>query len=536
MTATEVIAKLKVDGASTFISAFQGAGKAVGVLGNAMSGVGGIMNTVMGVAGGNLLSSGIQSLTSGLMGFASQSVQAANAAEEWQMALRGMGNSAEDVQSKMNFINRLAIPSTFTASQLRESALMLEGMGIRAERALPAIAKITMGTGRGTREDLAMLAGMFGRMGTGQAPELEALSHFGITQKQLAAFGAIQGNAESMLNAIEAMANSKFGTIFETMANTGSAKLSSLADMWQQFMEKIGGLVMRWIGPTLDRLSEWGRYILQSGWLDKLVGQLASLGSLNGSWLDRPVALLMALAEKLPVAFRMAGDALGTAVTTAMQVFQKGIAPLMAGTVGLRLDRASQEALPKWMFGPGNKDGNWWTRSKEQVLADFDAGIKAREDRWLKGNRVGVWQNLTGGLSDAWNVISGRADQIMASMSAQPTGGGGVPTDPNPERKWGTAVAQAMGQPLERIASNTGEMASEMKSWTQDLRRFVVGGGGDINATPSEIGAFGRRAGRGRIPIQVDAGGRALSSAIEEIVQQAVAQLARQGVMQISVR
>lgn len=532
MTAAEIVAKLSIQGLPEWKQGMDHASTAVEKLGRAAGGIGDLFKNMMGFAGGQLLANAIQSIGSGLVGFVSQSITAANAAEEFQMALMGMGNSAEVVKGKMDFINKLAVPSTFTAAQLRESALMLEGMGIRAERALPAIAKIAMGTGRGTREDLMMLGSMFGRMGTGQAPELEALSHFGITQKQLASFGAIQGNAKSMLDAIEKMANDKFGSIFETMANTGSAKLSSLQDMWQQFMEKTGGALMNWLGPTLDRLGQWGRYLFDSGWLDKLTGQLSALGSGDGSWLDRPVAMLLALAENLPSMFEAAGKVLANAFEYVQKTMQQAFMPIMSGSMSEMLTMAWVKATPAIMFASRDESG---VHRKQRRLEELQGQSVVKEAAYMLDNPINAYQSLTMPAANAIEKVSARTDEILASMAAF-RASGGLPTDPDPSAGWGKAVADSMTQPLDAIAKHTASMDSNLQAWTKDLKRFVIGGASaaEMGLSPVDIGRM--RPGNGPIPMRIDAGGQRLNMAIEEIVQRAVAQMARQGYMQITVR
>jgi hypothetical protein len=185
----------------------------------------------------------------------------------------------------------------------------------------------------------------------------------------LAQFGAVFGpngemlsDAKTGLDALERLIETRFGRILELAAKTGPAKLSAMADMWEQTVARMGDALKALVMPIVERLSGWLKFIMDTGWLDRFASGMAEAFGIAGGATANPIDAIMAkalaLAEQLPQIMHNAAMAFARVMEAVFGKFDQLVGILSGDTLGLRLDRMIQAALPDWMFGAGT-DMRW---------------------------------------------------------------------------------------------------------------------------------------------------------------------------------
>lgn len=511
-----LLVRVGIRGVQDVTTGLQQVGDSAKAAGNSI----GVLDIALGTLAGNLASKvvgGILSLPAMFYNAGAAAVATSNKFESIRVGLEAITGSAAEAERKMQFIKALAIPSEYTAGQLAEAGMMIEGMGLRLEKVLPLITKLTMGTRRTGEEYQRMaVSSVFGRLAQGVQPEMEAMSAFGISRGALAEFGAKFGpngemlsSAQEMLDALERLINTRFGRALELAANSGQAKMSALADMWEQSVARIGDAVKRMVMPVVDRLGSWLQFMLTSGWLDALSNKLGAAFGMIGKdapdRIDNVMATVLAVAEKLPDLMKNAAAVFAEGIKVAVDQLVKAVSYLSAGTLGLRIDRSMQEALPDYMFGP---NAPTWVkavmrsipgigmflgaRSKAEVLAGFDEEIKRREA--LAAKSTYAFLDATQGqiLSAGSGSMSGPTiDQLRMSylqaFKSMGAAGTALPYDPNPEQGWGRLAAPITdtANASRATARNTREMADAFR----DMRGTLFGGGQRARGAVSSIEA-----------------------------------------------
>lgn len=478
----------------------------------------GVLDIALGTLAGNIAGKvlgGLMSLPGMLFNAGAAAVNLSNQFEGIKVGLEAITGSAAKAEQKMAFIKALAIPSEYTAGQLAEAGMMIEGMGLRMEKVLPLVTKLTMGTRRTGEEYQRMAVGsIFGRLAQGVQPEMQAMSAFGIGRGALAEFGAKFGpngemlsTAKEMLDALERLIETRFGRALELAANTGQAKMSALADMWEQSVARLGDALKRLVMPAVDQLAGWFRFMLQGGWIDQFATRLGSAFGIAGDAIKSPmdfvISHLLAVAENLPDMLKTAAQAFSDIMDRVFGKWDAMTKILAGGTLGLRLDRMVQETLPTWMFGA---DAPPWAkamlkavpgiglfagaRSKREVLADFDAEIKRREDMLTQpAFMAAITEALAPGskTTDYGAIVKSRAAQLFLQMRALPASATVVPGDPDPSAGWGKLAA-----PIADTATATRATAKhtrEMADAFRDLRGTMFGGGQRTRGAVSSIEA-----------------------------------------------
>jgi hypothetical protein len=324
------------------------------------------------------------------------------------------------------------------------------------------------------------------------------MSAFGLSRAALAQFGAVFGpngemlsDAKTGLDALERLIETRFGRILELAAKTGPAKLSAMADMWEQTVARMGDALKALVMPIVERLSGWLKFIMDTGWLDRFASGMAEAFGIAGGATANPIDAIMAkalaLAEQLPQIMHNAAMAFARVMEAVFGKFDQLVGILSGDTLGLRLDRMIQAALPDWMFGTGKKVfGTQWLSggpTKTQVLAGFDAEI-ARRERDAVGQ--GSMAMLTERLSRLMPPRESRVAELLARFRQTATAAT-LPTDPNPELGWGTLAAPMVStaSSSRETARNTRQMADSLR----DLRATVWGGGSRTRGAVSSVEA-----------------------------------------------
>lgn len=455
----------------------------------------GAASTMLGVLGSGVVSS-IAKLPAMLLGAAGSAVKLSNEFESIEVGLQAITGSAETAAQKMSFIKQLAVPSELTARQLAQAGMMIEGMGLRMERVLPLVTKLTMGTRRVGEEYQRMAVGsVFGRLAQGMMPEIEALSSFGISRAALAQYGAVFGpngellsGAETSLNAIEKLINTRFGRALELAANTGQARLSALADMWEQAVARLGEALKRFVMPVVERLGEWLKWLQESGWLNQLAERLGAVfGNIGSNALgpiDTIMATVLAVAERLPQLLKVAGEWFGVALNNATAGLVMVVDMLSSGAIGSLARAQAHEAWAATGLSFNRagrlRDAAAWREVAASQMAEAQAKRDLNAKRMAKGFSAIPSE---AGIPERRNAIL----QEFAKARASGALAGGLPQDQHPELGWGNLIPA-----IARTAHATGETARNTRSMAEslrDLRATVWGGGRRTHATVSSIEA-----------------------------------------------
>jgi len=202
-------------------------------------------------------------------------VQAAFNFEELQGRLAALKGPAK-ANDIIDFVRKLAEPSNFTTDQLANSAVQLEAFGLNAKRILPTIAQLGMAFGADA-EKLRLLTDMFGRLSQGQLPDVQVMAQFGLSKSKLMKEGIKFDNQGSLVSstrevfvAIEKIVNREYNKIFETMANTGNAKLASVTDVFERLKIQVGNSLMDVAKNSLNSLAGLLSAIERTGILEKV--------------------------------------------------------------------------------------------------------------------------------------------------------------------------------------------------------------------------------------------------------------------------
>jgi hypothetical protein len=192
---------------------------------------------------------------------AKETIKAAFAFETLQQRLSAL-TTPEKATEILDFVRRLAEPSNFTTEQLANSAVQLEAFGLQSRRILPIIAQLGMAFGADS-EKLRTLTDMFGRLSQGQMPDVQVMAGFGISKSKLMkegikfdAQGSLLSSTREVFAALEKIVERDYKKIFETMKNTGDAKLASLVDVFERLKIKIGDALAPLAKTVIDALSK----------------------------------------------------------------------------------------------------------------------------------------------------------------------------------------------------------------------------------------------------------------------------------------
>lgn len=190
-----------------------------------------------------------------------ETVKASFAFETLQQRLSAL-TTPQKATEILDFVRRLAEPSNFTTEQLANSAVQLEAFGLQSRRILPIIAQLGMAFGADS-EKLRTLTDMFGRLSQGQMPDVQVMAGFGISKSKLMkegikfdAQGSLLSSTREVFAALEKIVQRDYGKIFDTMKNTGDAKLASLVDVFERLKIKIGDALAPLAKTVIDALSK----------------------------------------------------------------------------------------------------------------------------------------------------------------------------------------------------------------------------------------------------------------------------------------
>lgn len=559
MTAAELIIKLTLEGVGAVTKG----------VGEAAAAVKGFQNQVtLGALGpytvGRDVVQGIKNLISGTIELGAKAVDTSNQFEEITASLQTIIGSAEIANQKMQFIKQLAIPSRYTALELAETGLQIEGLGLRIEKVLPLIAKLTMGTRRVDEGSRRMAVRLFSYLASGQMPRAEMLTAFGLSKADFmqrgATFsqggmtGSLRGSAETNMRILEDIINSRFGRIFEQMAETGAARFSALEDLWTQLLDQMGGAIKTYLLPYVTELTRYMKFLIDSGFVQQVGDALSKAVFGRPGEQDafmRAVALFTASVEQLPELIKTTFTDVIEASKIISGLFW-GIVDVVGfitsglkGTIGAigylfqNIRYTLVQALIEiktglyTVFNPFASTGDI-NKYRQSVRSEIQPGALAEPNPlWFGGSQDIAyrprlsWFGVPGTFAqkntdDILVRIQERAKGIFEAFQRAPGIDLGEPKDMG--EGFANGIRPLM-DPLEETAKNTRVMVRHF----EDLKRYVVGGGqaGAISATPVEVASY-RNMRPGQVSLRVPVTAK---DWFGEMVQDALIQLNRQGVL-----
>jgi tape measure domain-containing protein len=541
MTDAEVKAHIRATGIDRFKSDMRDAQRSMTDLKsaatNAMSVVG---------AGFQMMERAAQFLTGGLAAagiFASKT----NAdMEAMRMGLTAVLGSTQAMEAEWM---RLAEIAKLPGLGMREAAegvtrLVSTGLDLQlAERALRSFgnAIATVGGGKAELEGVSLALSQIVSKGAVSAEEINQIAERvpQIRRAMQAAFGT--GDTEALQRMglrPEQFVESVVRELERLPLVLGGAKNSfeNFGDAAQKALDVAGGEINKTLIPAINTVARGLEFLTQSGFLRDFAADVTHtiglIGKLFGGqegW-ERVIAVSLAALEKMPsVVYGVTREMLSFAESTGQLIMDYINAPLRIinfalGEVEGYL-RAIQVGL-KWIDAVGQR-----LHFPKLEAAHTPINLPRLPDINL-GNFLGsAFPTIFTG--NPIDDVNRRADELMAAWKrSQQTGPPGLPAIP--------AVAGdpfgGIASPLQGIERNTLEIARNTEGWSE-LRRYVVGGSERAKRALSPVDISNRRRGAGgsggASTLRVDAGGRKLSAAIEEILVDALRQMHRAGLIDI---
>ena len=184
------------------------------------------------------------------------------------------GEAATKSKDMLMAIKELSAPSTYTAQQIGEAAQRMEAFGLNSIKTLKIGLKLAEVFG-GMPDDLEMVVRMFGRMASGDLPDIEVLSRFGISKKALNAAGGgnlidmntgkLAGSPEQGVAALAKIIEDRYSKVSSGLSVSFDAAFATLQEKFTNLLEKIGEPInyalidiLRPVGEFVDKLISSG--------------------------------------------------------------------------------------------------------------------------------------------------------------------------------------------------------------------------------------------------------------------------------------
>ncbi|MBN9504006.1 MAG: hypothetical protein BGO01_03645 [Armatimonadetes bacterium 55-13] len=427
---------------------------------------------------------------------------------KWSAFLDGGMKAAMQMEK---YIRNFMLTSNFQYEALAAGVTKLLMMGEDVEKLLPTFERLATVPGNFSTADMDAVADMFMRIkGGAQLGELrETLGRFVIALKDLKEIGGLDesmvGDSAAIMDAVVKTINIKLAGVTETAAGSVTASLGNLGDSFNSLFIKIGEMVAPVLAPFMDKIQSFMTYLASDGGPIDRVGQalLKVFGEADaGGMLDNFLGDVAAFIERVPHIVDY--------VVRAGKWFVKGVL-LAAAIVGGVLNLAVKITnfilgnimrllvnLPDWLGGGFFADVGKAIQDQSDAMTTFMAGIGN-----LMGGGAFFGNDATNAFGDfqSWQSKSKKtkvdAPKVKDSLRGETV--------------------------MERIEKNTFETAQHTKESREALQRYVLGGGdlGKLGVTPVEMNAMKNKT------VKVEAGGRKLNEAIEDIVMRVLMELRR---------
>lgn len=178
----------------------------------------------------------------------------------------------------MGAIKQLSEPSVYTAQQIGEASQRMEAFGLNSIKTLKTSLKLAEVFG-GMPDDLEMVVRMFGRMASGDLPDIEVLSRFGISKAALNAtsnklYGkniidmntkTFTGTPEEGVATIAKLIEDRYGSLDAKLAETFNAKKATLQEKFTSLLEVVGKPINEALIKIMGPLSQFIQQLIDSG-------------------------------------------------------------------------------------------------------------------------------------------------------------------------------------------------------------------------------------------------------------------------------
>lgn len=473
----------------------------------------------------------------------SKAVEIDNLAKTFQ----ALGGSAEHAQRQLAYIKDFSQLSLLRSDDVKKAGTLLEASELNIRRILPLIGNLG-GAFSATSQDVQDLARGFSLISAGSFGEgLETLRRFGVTRKDLereglkfTKGGELVAEVLPTLEAIERVANRKFGNISTTFASSIGVQISNLQDAWDQLLERMGRVWFPFASKIATSLTPVLNFLSNSDTIDRVFKSVT--GNLQTLDLEKviikPLFFAFAYLENLPNHLSKLFDQSRSALTTLSEILVslanisistfkqfepllRLIPPVLSG-IAKTVDFLDKSGIGKAILSPfglfpsvrqGGTENNQFERLNTE-LSNFER-LVAKATSF----------NFSGTI---FPDTKKRGEELFAAFtnSSRTT-----PNLPDPLKESFFTKPQAKAS-LE-TAANTEQIAREQSEYLSKLEKYVLGGGriASIGATAVEIGAA-RRGGSGSISVQVSPStGKNLDRAVAEIVESTIDGLIRQGLL-----
>lgn len=529
MAVSEVKTRVSAEGVDQFKRAMADASKALHSVGGAaqgqvdlMAGFGNAMRTAgtIGLAvGGGLVAGGVMA------------VNAAANFERLTATFEALTGSATVAKQKMEWLKTFAATSTLEMGDLAEAGTQLQASGLVVERIIPLISNMAGAFGGG-RDKVLELASAFGRLPSGQFGEsMETFRRFGMGAQDMMkrgikydGGGQIVSSAGEVMDAIAAIAERKFGGIGKTMGNTFAVQFSNLKDAFNQMMGQIGESLLPMAKQLIGVFTDVMNWVRSSGFFERIAKSFSRLLGTAGDWTDALKVGFSWLAGTVLYLSEKVASFAGTFKTLRDNL--SGWAPIVAGIWAAVKALQMMAAIATGLT----------------VLTGKGAGLKAAAGAVAVGAATwfGADWLMKQGNAQSFGIAE-EQKRIMAEMMKGSGAKPAAPAAPIPDGFWldpesakagpnAMKAATAQGSALNSIAASSRVTAANT-SKLADQRGYVVGGGprAGIGVTPVEINSY--QQGAGRAMVRVEAGGKALNAAIEELFSAFLVSARRQGLV-----
>jgi len=542
--------RIDLGAASPLLSSFgRGPGGVLGALAGTAVG-GGIMgaSSLMGM-GGRLLGGAIgvgRNLIGGALNMASMGPaalaagwnyagEAAMAYESRLARLAAISGGTEAALRKLGVAQAVAAPSPFTTKQLSDAAVILEAMGVNAERALPTIGKL--GAAMGANDvQLEMFTRAIGELAQGNMIDADVLASMGLTRSdfqnkgvKFSGSGALASSATEALTALESIVQERFGGVLDTMAQTAEAKRASFQDAGEQAGQAFGKGVLRSEGPVVESLTKILNAAVSSGVLEE-AGARASDGVLANLGIDRAeqgmvslTARVIAFAEVAPgnlvkglnyvVDWTMAAaDNVGQFFAMVENRFARYSNAIIAtnATISNAVKQARAIIDPNPLYTPYSRMKDYMEADKSQQYINF-----ARTMPWFMPKEFSPQYKSLPSLPQFDGVDTGRVAEIQTRLQ----GAMNQPAPGMPDTSGVPFLTRSPAQALADIERNTRETARNTDP--VELRDLIFGGGDRARAGVSIIDALGGRSSASRrLDFKIGRAASLMERALLELVRQ----------------
>lgn len=477
ITEYKLHAKNYEEGAKKVVSATQAVGSSVSsILGKISLGVGVIGTAMAAVAGG-------------VLGWA---VQQAIEFDTINRSLVAITGSAERAQQVLNFSDKLALPSIFTAQELAGAAKLLEAYGLQTERFLP-IAE-ALGTVFGsTKEALDSYITSLGYLqGQRFGEAFESLARAGISRDALKLKGLkfdkggeFLGSVSQALTAVEELVKEKFGKLSRSMAEGPQAKMASVMDSIGRSARQAGYVLLSVLMPAAEKVGNFFAYLYDQKIIEKAVSGIVSMfGGIDmGSSLVTALAYVTATFMNLPKLIQGAIDMMGQLANQGAYLasilgaiflggaMYRGVMLLISAFVTLK---GVLQASAVWALifqgatqGPG--------AVKNIVAAVLGALAGYGIYRWAESKMpsAGDLGKMLSGLPGVGDIRKD-AQAILDGFQSKGVGASILDTAINMIK--GNGGASGLGDPNLQTAQNTAKLV-DLQQRQLDLQRSLTGGG-----------------------------------------------------------